>query len=278
VIPRAIDAAFFATPRGIDPFAPTTRRGARLLVVCRHAREKSLDRLLRIFAEHIAPKHEHATLTLVGDGPEHSSLKRAAQAFRIAHRTFFAGEQPQQQLANWYANADLFVYTSLSETYGQVVTEALWNGLPVVAFADDMGVSGQLAPGRDGELIAPGPDTEPANAAFAQAVLRLLAEPGRHRAYATEARARARDRADAHVCIARYRDAFAAAREHRVRTALARPLSDVVGFEPIARWTSTHAMLAALGLLRAPAAPHRSRVRSPNWYNAAPAPDPTVAA
>ena len=40
----------------------------------------------------------------------------------------------------WYRHADVFVYTSLSETYGQVVSEALWCGLPVVAFVDDKGV------------------------------------------------------------------------------------------------------------------------------------------
>ena len=49
------------------------------MVVCRHAREKEVDRVLRIFAQYVYPKVPGATLTLVGDGPESDALKRDGQ-------------------------------------------------------------------------------------------------------------------------------------------------------------------------------------------------------
>ena len=54
----------------LDKLYAITKPGGRLVVVCRHAREKEVDRLLRIFAQYVYPKVEGATLTLVGDGPE----------------------------------------------------------------------------------------------------------------------------------------------------------------------------------------------------------------
>ncbi len=155
VIPRAIEKRIFDQTGQDDPFAPETKPGARLLVVCRHAREKEVDRLLRIFAQYVYPRIEGATLTLVGDGPESESLKELAEELGVDHRTYFVGEQSLQQMPAWFRHADLFVYTSLSETYGQVISEALWCGLPVVAMDDGMGVAGQVTDGEDGFLVDP---------------------------------------------------------------------------------------------------------------------------
>ena len=59
-------------------------------------------------------------------------------------------------MPDFYAYADLFVHASLSETYGNVMGEALWCGTPTVAFADGMGVSSQIQDGVNGVLFAPG--------------------------------------------------------------------------------------------------------------------------
>ncbi len=194
VVPRSVDPKIFAATKGADPFVPLEQspaRSERLLVVCRHTREKSVDRLLRVFARHIAPRAARATLTLVGDGPEHDNLKALAAQLGVADRTFFPGEFPVTEMARFYREADLFLYASQSETYGQVVSEALWCGLPAVAFADDMGVSDQIAHELTGALIRPGPDADAAR-------LRVWRDRGAALAQSARAQGTVRARARAH--------------------------------------------------------------------------------
>ena len=79
-------------------------------------------------------------------------------------------------MPDFYRYADVFVHASLSETYGNVLGEALWCGTPIVAFADGMGVSSQIQDGVNGVLFAPGKgeDAEAAaDAAFGRAVVEL---------------------------------------------------------------------------------------------------------
>ena len=137
---------------GRDPYRYDFKRGYRLVVACRHAGEKSLDELLKVFAQEILPKTSDASLTLIGDGPVHKALKQLAKTLGIAHRTEFVGELAQKDLLTWYHHADMFVYTSLSETFGQVISETLWMGTPVVAYDDKMGVAYQVHDGKNGIL------------------------------------------------------------------------------------------------------------------------------
>src|SRR5690606_16940523 len=57
VIPRSVEPRIFDQRNQPDPFPAWARRGSRLLVVCRHTREKNLIRLLQLFAERIAPNN-----------------------------------------------------------------------------------------------------------------------------------------------------------------------------------------------------------------------------
>jgi glycosyltransferase involved in cell wall biosynthesis len=262
VIPRCIDPTVFDGVDRSDPFPEVAPRGHRLLCICRHTREKSVSRLLRIFAELIAPAVPDATLTLVGDGPDHDVFRAEALELGIAHRTFFPGEQALGDISGWYQHADVFVYSSLSETYGQVIGEALWSGLPVVAFEDGMGVSQQIETGRNGILVPPGPDERAANWRFAGEVAALLRDPTRRHLFGHMARRMARERSSVPIAVGRYYQAFESAREHCLRT---RHGKRDRAFLPIARWTALHSVTAALGTLRAPAVVNRNGQRQPGW-------------
>jgi glycosyltransferase involved in cell wall biosynthesis len=238
------------------------KRGHRLLCICRHTREKSVSRLIKVFAELIAPAVPDATLTLVGDGPDHDVFRAEALELGVADRVFFPGEQGLADISGWYQHADVFVYASLSETYGQVISEALWSGLPVVAFEDGMGVSQQLDGGRNGILVPPGPDERAANWRFASEVAAFLRDPVRRQTFGHAARRLSRERSSVEVAIGRYYRAFESAREHCLRT---RHGSRDRAFLPIARWAALHSITAALGTLRAPAVVNRNGQRQPGW-------------
>lgn len=214
VIQRPIDVRNFNRALGPDPYRADFGPGARLLVACRHAAEKSLEKLLAIFAHHVLPAVPQASLTLIGDGPVHDELKQLARTLGVAHRCAFVGEKPQRELPEWYARADLFVYPSMTETFGQVVSESLWMGTPVVGFDDGMGVAHQVKQERNGLLVKPGGDELEAMGA---AVVRLLRDDAMRQAFGVEAARQQRLTSAPEVVYAAYEQAYAEARAHLAR-------------------------------------------------------------
>ena len=146
--------------RGVDTrlFSPV-RRSAALraqwgaapddLVVCcigRLAPEKNLGLVLDTY-EAIVRHHPRARLLLVGDGPMRAELQRRCPG------ALLAGQRRDEDLAAHYASADLFLFASQTETFGNVTAEAMASGLPVVAFAH-AGAAQLITPGVQGELLA----------------------------------------------------------------------------------------------------------------------------
>jgi glycosyltransferase involved in cell wall biosynthesis len=99
------------------------------VAVCvgRMAPEKNLELLLETY-EALQAVNPRAKLVVVGDGPERGRLLR-----RYPH-VIFSGSRIGTDLAAHYASADMFLYPSLTETYGNVTVEALSSGIAVVAF------------------------------------------------------------------------------------------------------------------------------------------------
>lgn len=264
VIPRAVERRIFDRTGEPDPFSPQATPGARLLVVCRHAREKEVDRVIRIFARYVYPHIEGATLTLVGDGPEHEALKELTEDLGVDHRTYFVGEQGLRQMPAWYRHADLFVYASMSETYGQVVSEALWCGLPVVAMDDGMGVAGQVTDGADGFLVDPG--AEDADHRFGRHIQRLLTQVDLRREMSGAAVRNAKLRSDPDACVQRYLEVFEIARDHAQREPAT---SSIKAYSSLAYWTGLHAWVGAMGLMRKPVELNRNQAPTGSWTLAA---------
>jgi glycosyltransferase involved in cell wall biosynthesis len=164
--------------RGVDTerFSPTRRSTALrrqwqaddaapvLLMVGRVAAEKNVELGLRAF-ELARQSRPDVRLVVVGDGPGRSRLQSAHPEAR------FVGVQRGADLAAHYASADLFLFPSLSDTFGNVVMEALASGLPVVSFAV-AAPAAHVTDGIAGRLVAPGDE-----AAFLAAVAALTA-PG----------------------------------------------------------------------------------------------------
>ncbi len=130
VVSRGIDADLFHPARkdsklkkewGLKP------SDLAVLYVGRLAPEKNLDLLVKSFRK-IQSKVPYAKLILVGDGPSKEKLKTENPDF------IFRGMRKGEDLAKHYASGDLFLFPSLTETFGNVVLEAMASGLPIVAY------------------------------------------------------------------------------------------------------------------------------------------------
>jgi glycosyltransferase involved in cell wall biosynthesis len=132
--------------------------------VGRIAAEKNLGLAVRAFRR-LQAAQPLARFVFVGDGPERGRLAQENPDF------VFCGVQRGPALARHFASADLFVFPSLSETFGNVTLEALASGVPAVAF--DYGAAREHL--RDGiHGFAPAAGDE---AGFVRGCVRLGTDP-----------------------------------------------------------------------------------------------------
>jgi glycosyltransferase involved in cell wall biosynthesis/predicted metal-dependent phosphoesterase TrpH len=148
--------------RGVDltRFGPGKRRPAHfggppervhVLYAGRLTREKGAELLADAFLEARA-REPRLHLVLAGGGPEEPLLRG-----RLGAAATFLGWLDGEQLAVAYASADLFLFCSQTDTFGQVILEAQASGLPVVAVGAG-GPAELIDPGRSGLLCPPTAD------------------------------------------------------------------------------------------------------------------------
>jgi glycosyltransferase involved in cell wall biosynthesis len=126
-------------------------------LVGRLAKEKNVGLVLSAFRA-IRARAPNAKLVLVGDGPLRKSLEESVPE---AH---FAGTRQGNDLASHYASGDLFLFPSLTETFGNVVPEAMASGLAVVSY-DIAAAKELIESGFSGVLVPPGDELAFVNAA-----------------------------------------------------------------------------------------------------------------
>ena len=161
LLQRTVDTQLFAPAR--RDAALRAQWGVRgdepvAVYVGRLAPEKNLDLAVRAFRA-FSMRHPGARYVWVGDGPARAQLQAAHPEF------VFAGVQRGEALAGHYASADAFFFPSLSETFGNVVLEAMASGLPVVAF-DHAAAREHLRDGENGLRVTAGADHDFIDAAF----------------------------------------------------------------------------------------------------------------
>lgn len=164
---RGVDTGLFNPARRSQNLRRQWGAGEHDLVVLyvgRLAPEKNLSAVLAAF-EQIERRNARARMVWVGDGPELARLQRRYP------RHIFAGMRTGVELAEHYASADLFLFPSLTETFGNVVPEAMASGLAVVAF--DYAAAAQLIRPRQNGLLVPFGD----NHGFIHKAQALAAQP-----------------------------------------------------------------------------------------------------
>lgn len=205
--PRGVDASAFRPDR---PGREAVRRrlgigpdDVVIAYVGRLAAEKNIDYLAAALAE-ARRRCPNARPLIVGDGPEREPLEA-----RLGGLASFVGFRQGDDLADHYAAADLFAFASTTETFGNVVLEAMASGLPAVVLAAG-GPAELVRSGENGEAIPP--DAPPS--AFADALASLIADRPRRLRMAAAARAFAQEQSWEAIMGAlrlRYLDAAGAA-------------------------------------------------------------------
>ncbi len=169
ILPRGLDTDRFHPSKGRpDFFAPTgvSPDAVKLLYVGRISVEKDLDVIVRA----------HDTLTgrndlppwnliFIGEGPYLDELRRKLP------KAVFAGALHGEDLATAYASADIFLFPSTTDTFGNVVIEAQASGLPTIV--SDLGGPKDLVEEGVNGYITPALNDR----AFAVAMARLIGDP-----------------------------------------------------------------------------------------------------
>ena len=177
--PRGVDLELFHPGRrnGFYQRRYKLAEGLKLLYVGRVSREKNLPLLAEAF-KRAGGGMPGLQLVVVGEGPYLPELKQELKGRPVTFTGYLHGEQ----LAQAYASADLFVFPSTTDTFGNVVLEAQASGLPVIV-TDGGGPRENMAPGQTG-LVVPGGDA----AALARAITSLAGDPERLATMSREAR------------------------------------------------------------------------------------------
>lgn len=121
-----------------------------LLFLGRVAPEKSIDVLLRGYANFVKEHKNHNTVfLLVGGGPSLNDLKTLAKELRIEDHVIFAGPVPPKRVPIYYNLADIFLSASITETQGLTFMEAMASRLILLIRYDDA-LADTVHDGKDG--------------------------------------------------------------------------------------------------------------------------------
>ena len=178
VVARGVDTRLFDPARrqqklrdrwGVAP------EGLAVVYLGRIAAEKNLDLAIEAFRR-IREKRTDARFVWVGTGPLAGRLSREYPEF------VFTGLRLGEDLAEHFASADLFLFPSLTETFGNVTLEAMASGVPTIAF--DYGAARAHLTDREQGRLVPNGD----NAAFIEAAVEVATDADRRRAMGISAR------------------------------------------------------------------------------------------
>jgi 1,2-diacylglycerol 3-alpha-glucosyltransferase len=170
VIPTGIRLERF---KGKDPQRYRRIKGYKpedkvVLFMGRVAEEKNIDFLIRV-VHRLKPQIPNLQFLVAGEGAAKKHLEKMAEGRGMSDYVHFAGYLSKEDWRDCYAGSDLFVFASVTETQGLVVTEAMAAETPVVAVGE-MGIKDVMASGKGGLVTRLDEDE------FCEAVKKMLTD------------------------------------------------------------------------------------------------------
>lgn len=176
LVGRGVDSHFFNPTKRSQHLRNQLTPHAEVLLLCvsRLSLEKGFDFLAEAYAEATQRAvrrgmHQKFRLVITGGNSNQAIEKNIKALFeKKGLDVCFTGPLTGEPLAQIFASADIFVFSSLTETFGQVIQEAMASGLPVVALRAG-GPADLVEVGTTGFLAEPGQVS-----VFAEHILRLV--------------------------------------------------------------------------------------------------------
>lgn len=172
-----------------------------LVTVSRLTTEKNVCFLFEAVCR-ILKKTEKIKFFVNGSGHEQDNLKKIISKYGVSKKVFFEPAVSKQDIKDFYASGDVFVYASKSETQGMVISEALYSGLPVVAVAAT-GVKDMVTNQVDGILAKDNIES------LESSIMRLVNDGTLRRRYSDNARRIAREKFTSIACAKRMLEVYA---------------------------------------------------------------------
>ena len=151
-LPRWVDTDQFRPEKRLEQYWKQRglADGITLLYVGRVSKEKALELLVDAFCR-LSDEGSEIALVIIGDGPYREEMETALAGYPVLFTGYLQGEELQRA----YASADLFVFPSATDTFGNVVLEAQASGLPVIV-SDAGGPRELMVDGETGLVFSAG--------------------------------------------------------------------------------------------------------------------------
>jgi glycosyltransferase involved in cell wall biosynthesis len=171
-----------------------------LITVSRLTAEKNVRFLFEAVCR-ILKKTEKIKFLVNGSGHEQGNLEEIVRKYGVSDKIFFEPSVSKQNIKDFYAAGDIFVYASKSETQGMVISEALYSGLPVVAVAAT-GVKDIVMNQVDGILAKDNIES------LENSIMRLINDGALRKRYSDNARRIAREKFTSVACAKRMLETY----------------------------------------------------------------------
>lgn len=125
----------------------------------------AIDDMIRAFQivhKRLKEKGQMSSLEIYGDGPDRKKLEELVVEFKLENEVNFHGWTPHQAIPDVLEHLDIFLLTSITESFGVSAIEAMATGLPVIATSTP-GFSEVITKGKNGELVPTRDPVEMAN-------------------------------------------------------------------------------------------------------------------
>jgi glycosyltransferase involved in cell wall biosynthesis len=193
-IPTGVEEEFYQNP---DRNIVRNKFGVKddeilLLLISRLTEEKNVEFLFRSVLK-ILENNLKVKFLVSGDGYLVPKLKKMIADNNLEDKVFFEGIVKKEELKNYYAAGDIFVYASKSETQGMIVSEAMYCGLPIVA-VKATGIESLVENNQNGFLVSESEEE------FSSAVQKLIADPELRKNFAEKSKKLAQEKYTDKIC------------------------------------------------------------------------------
>lgn len=154
ILPTGLPEEHFRVNREKSASLRSSLKGGKKYLFCtaaRLAKEKNIGFLLESLAIRKNTTGSDFIFALIGEGPEKENLAGQAEALGLSDEVRFLGKVPNHKIKDYFNAADLFLFSSVSETQGIVILESMAAGTPVLAVRAT-GVEDIVVNGRNGYM------------------------------------------------------------------------------------------------------------------------------